>query len=278
MKATKYSQYLQKREHLQYVDTPHWIYIFEALIYAAFFIIVGVWISTFLLTSSLIQGTVGNMGIGGFILTILYYVALVVKWGLIIYGLGFFIHRVIYYLTTYVFASERRLYVKTGLIMARVDSVNFDEIRSIEVNYGFIGRFLGYGKLNMDARFVQDTEIPFVYYPERFVKLINHENDLVKDVNLSFATQGMNDPEQIRQMLKSEQGIPSNERQQKIIEHYENLARQKKEQRAQDADFIEHDFEDAVLDDGEDESGKKLKNDHGSNHPQPQTSTDFLNN
>ena len=248
MKATKYSQFLQNRENLQYVDTPHWIYIFEAAIVCVVIMLAGIWINGFIIESNFVRAFYSDQGIGALLFTVMGYVALIIKWGAVAFALGYFLNRVTFFMTTYVFASERRLYIKTGLIMARVDELNFEEIKSVEVNYGFFGRFLGYGKTNMDARFVKDTEIPFVYNPEKLQKLINYENDLVKDVNLSFATQGMNDGGQIHRISESDQNLPKAERQKQIIQHYEQQAAEK--HHAQAAEVIEHDFEEAVLDDG----------------------------
>ena len=52
----------------------------------------------------------------------------------------------------------------------------------------WMGRFLGYGKLMLDARFVEDEELPFTHRPETFGKLIHYNNDLTQDVNLALAT------------------------------------------------------------------------------------------
>ena len=120
----------------------------------------------------------------------------------------------------------------------------------------------------MDARFVKDTDIPFVSNPENFAKLINYENDLIKDVNLSFATDGMGNPEQIHRIGETEQGISRRDAQQELIQKYEKQAREK--HRPDTTEIIEADFEEAVMDDGEVKNKPKTRNMH-----KPLESIDF---
>ena len=187
MKATKFSEYLQSREELKFVDSPHWIYVIEAAIISVAVLFTAFFVSMFI-ENSLMTGFLGTGGaFDSIIATVLGYSTLIIEWGAILFVLVYFINRVIYYLTTYIFASDRRLYLKTGLIHVRVKEISFDEIRATHINYGLFGRFLGYGKLMMDARFVSDADLPFTYNPEIFGKLIHYDNDLVDDVNLSLA-------------------------------------------------------------------------------------------
>lgn len=192
MKATKFSQYLQPREELQFVDRPHWIYVVEAAFWALFVIIIG-FLANMWLGANFITPRIGNTpdDIGRIILYAAAYVALFLKWGALVYGIFHFINRVIFFFCTYVFCSDRRVYEKKGLIRVRVFEVSFDEIRSVDINYGTLGRFLGYGKLQMDARFVQDEDLPFTYCPEKIQKLIHYNNDLSQDINLSMVTKDM---------------------------------------------------------------------------------------
>ena len=40
----------------------------------------------------------------------------------------------------------------------------------------------------VDARFVEDEDLPFTHQPETFGKLIHYNNDLTQDINLSMVT------------------------------------------------------------------------------------------
>lgn len=190
MKATKFSQYLQAREELKYVDRPHWIYVVEAVLLTAIIFIAGflakIWLARLFIYPTLAVDPDAN----GFIVTAAAYIASMVFWGAIIWGTISFLYKIAFYLSTYVFASDRRLFMKTGMIRVLVHEISYDEVRKSDINYGLFGRFLGYGKLMMDARFVEDIDLPFTYNPEIFAKIIHYENDLVSDVNLSYATKG----------------------------------------------------------------------------------------
>lgn len=202
MKATKFSQYLQHREELQFVDRPHWIYVVEAGIWATLIILGGFWIHNWLginfitpnlnaadnASATMPNGLTQGVNLSSLTLTITAYVALFVKWGGLLYATFYFINRVIFYLSTFVFASDRRLYYKTGMIRVQVFEIAFEEIRKTDINYGWLGRFLGYGKLMLDARFVEDEDLPFLHKPETFGKLIHYNNDLSQDINLSMVT------------------------------------------------------------------------------------------
>lgn len=193
MKAIKFSQFLQSREELKFVDRPHWIYVLEAAIWSIITIGVGFFVHNFIANSFIYHQLENNIHADGFLINIAAYVATACLWGSILIATVYFLSRLVFWSSTYVFASDRRLYMKTGLIRVLVNEVSFEEIRKTDINYGLLGRFLGYGKLMMDARFVEDSELPFVYHPELFAKLIHHENDLASDINLSYVTNNMTD-------------------------------------------------------------------------------------
>jgi len=203
MKATKISQFLQVREELKFIDRPHWIYLLEAAIWSCIIITIGLFAHNFIAQNFIYPRLDNNLYADGLLINIAAYSARVILWGSSIFAILYFLNRLVFWSSTYIFASDRRLYMKTGLIRVLVNEVSFEEIRKTDINYGLCGRFLGYGKLMMDARFVEDTELPFIYHPETFSKLIHHENDLAGDINLSYVTNGMKN--------KTEQIIPQKE-------------------------------------------------------------------
>ncbi len=193
MKATKFSQFLQDREELQFVDRPHWIYIVEAVIWSAILILGGFFIHNLINDYFIFPRLENNIYADGFFLNVAAYASLFFLWGSVVFAALYFISMLIFWASTYVFASDRRLYMKTGLIRVLVYEVSFDEIRKTDINYGLLGRFLGYGKMVMDARFVEDTELPYIYHPETFQKIIHNANDLAGDINISYVTDNMPD-------------------------------------------------------------------------------------
>ncbi len=246
MKATKFSQFLQSREQLKFVDRPHWIYLVEAAILCAIIVLVGFIGNQFIAQNIIYPRLDQNAYADGFFVNVAAWVALVSLWGPIIFATIYFLNRLIFWASTYIFASDRRLFMKTGLLRVLVNEVSFDEIRKMDINYGLLGRLLGYGKLMMDARFVEDTDVPYIYYPEQFSKLIHYSNDLDGDVNLSYVTNGMKGKADQIVSEKSDvhdQVAPMRE-QAEFAEH----AFTDKEQKELEADRDEahQDFEDAV--------------------------------
>lgn len=190
MRATHFSQYLQDREELRFVDGPHWIYVVQAVIFSVIALCVGVWLSAFINAQfmSVAPVTSGVSSVNNFIATSVRYITGFIYWGTLIGTMAYFLNRVTFYLTTYVFLSDRRLFMKTGLMMVKVNEMDFDEIRSAHLNYGFFGRLLGYARPLLDARFVDNLQLPYIHQPEELMKIIHCEHDLQKDVALTLVT------------------------------------------------------------------------------------------
>ena len=191
MKATKFSDFLQPREKLKFVDRPHWIYVFSGAMWALALVALGFFTNTWVMANFVdpISGPV--YGFDAFLRNVMGWTAVGVWWACVATAIVVLLHSIIYYRSTYVFSTDRRLFVKRGLIWVRVTEVSYSEIRKTDINYGLIGRFLGYGKLLLDARFVENSQIPFVPNPEQFEKIINYYNDLETDMNYTYITRGM---------------------------------------------------------------------------------------
>lgn len=193
MKATRFDQFLQNREQLKLVDRPHWIYLAEALIWSAIIITTGLIVNEFIGAIIIFPTLNNNVYADGLIVNVAAWFASFALWGSILIAVVYFLNTLIFWASTYIFASDRRLYMKTGLLRVLVNEVSFDEIRKTDINYGWFGRLIGYGRLMMDARFVEDTDLPYIYNPEQFSKLIHYSNDLDSDINLSYVTKGMSE-------------------------------------------------------------------------------------
>lgn len=194
MRASKFSQYLQSNEHLEYVDSPHWIYVLEGAIVAAILTFIGFFAHNFITSFVADSNIARDSATNDLLLAVMFYTGLVIQWSGLVIGLAFFVYRVSFYLSSIVFASNRRLFFKTGLIMTSIHEVSYDEIRETHISYGFFGRYIGYGKPILDARFVQEFSLPYICRPEIFIKLIHFENDLVKDASISHIIDGVNHP------------------------------------------------------------------------------------
>lgn len=246
MKATRFDQFLQSREELKFVDRPHWIYVVEAIIWSAIIIGFGIFASQAIAATFIYPALGQNLAADGFFINIAAWASFALLWGSIVFAVIYFLIKLIFWASTYVFASDRRLYMKTGLMRVLVNEVSFDEIRKTDINYGWFGRFLGYGKLMMDARFVEDTDLPFIYYPEQFSKLVHYSNDLDGDMNLSYVTNGMKGKADqiIPEKAKVQDQIEPMRKQAEFVEQaYEKNDNQELEN---EGDLIHKDFEDVV--------------------------------
>lgn len=74
------------------------------------------------------------------------------------------------YLTTDILVTSKRIMIKSGWINVKLDSTDMSDVRAMHVDQGWLGRFYGYGKINLDCRFVKDVNIPFARSPYELVR------------------------------------------------------------------------------------------------------------
>ena len=129
MKATRFDQFLQSREKLKFVDKPHWIYVVEAAVWSIVIVGVGIFIHSFLASQIIYPSLNNNINADGFIVNVAAYSARIALWSSVIVAILYFLNRLVFWASTYIFASDRRLYMKTGLLRVQVNEVSFDEIR-----------------------------------------------------------------------------------------------------------------------------------------------------
>lgn len=94
----------------------------------------------------------------------------VLQWFLMILGAMIFISYWIGYETTKIALTDKRVLIRKGLIFVRVQEVDLEEIKSERVDHGLLGRFLDYGTLHYDARFVGDIMLPILARPYRLLR------------------------------------------------------------------------------------------------------------
>lgn len=69
--------------------------------------------------------------------------------------------------------TSRRIIHKEGLIFVHTHEVDIEEIRGETMDLGYFGRWLDYGYLKLDCRFVDDVTTPAIENPERFLKALH---------------------------------------------------------------------------------------------------------
>lgn len=88
-------------------------------------------------------------------------------------GVVVFLQHLIKKMASEIALTNHRLIYKTGLIFVEVEELDLAEIRAERVHHGMLGRFLGYGRLQMDSRFIGDVRLPAVKRPYRLLKAMH---------------------------------------------------------------------------------------------------------
>lgn len=75
--------------------------------------------------------------------------------------------------STDIVVTSKRLLYKTGFIKIKLNATGIDDILGVNIDQGWFGQFLGYGRLHMDCRFIEDVYIPFAKNPYGIMKAID---------------------------------------------------------------------------------------------------------
>lgn len=96
-------------------------------------------------------------------------------------GVMIFVLHAMKMFATEIALTNQRIIYKTGLIFVEVEEIDLVEIRAEHVHHGMLGRFLGYGRLQLDSRFVGDIHLPAVKKPYRLVKAMHTARSKIHD-------------------------------------------------------------------------------------------------
>ncbi len=158
-------------EELIGICRVHWVYGIKGILWLLGFTALGLFIKYSILSVGFLQAVPAFALIAGYFFWI----------GLSI-GIVLFITFVIVMISTEIALTTKRVIFKTGMIATDVKEVDLEEIKAADVDNGWFGRFLNYGYVLFDARFVQNMQLPEIYDPYRFVKALNEvRNDLKND-------------------------------------------------------------------------------------------------
>lgn len=152
-------------ENLVGVAKLHWIYVIKGLLWLVGSIIIGGSIQTFFAMYIPPFGLFGNFIFGMAI--ILGALMFVLYFGKMIF-------------TELGLTTERLIY-KRGFIFVDVREVDLEEIKSESIDNGVLGRILNYGYLDLDARFIEDMDLPAIADPYRFIKAMNAVRSQIKN-------------------------------------------------------------------------------------------------
>lgn len=91
------------------------------------------------------------------------------------------------YITHQLAITNERVIHKKGLISVQIEQTDLRDIDAEDVKHGWLGWLLGYGRVRLDCRFVDDMYLPAIARPYRFVKALhvarmkNHDIDYGED-------------------------------------------------------------------------------------------------
>lgn len=99
-------------------------------------------------------------------------------------GFSLFLFNVVMQFTTELGLTTQRIIYKKGLFFVDVREIDLEEIKSANVDNGFLGRILNYGYIQLDARFIKDIQLPAFEDPYRILKVINEIKANIKSDSL----------------------------------------------------------------------------------------------
>jgi hypothetical protein len=167
-------------EQLIGVSAAHWIYGAKGIGWLVLFSLGGLIIRYFI-NSFVVAGT-GILALTGF--------GQVAFWICLSIGSVLFFFHLLIMISTEVALTTKRVIYKRGLIAVDVREVDIEEVKAADVNNGWLGRFLNYGYLIFDARFVTNLQLPAIGDPYRFVKALNERRSKVKQDSMTIVLDG----------------------------------------------------------------------------------------
>ena len=103
---------------------------------------------------------------------------------------------IVMYLTTELGLTTQRVIYKRGWLMVDTKESDLEEIKAADVDNGIWGRFLTYGYIRFDARFVENVTLPAINDPYRFVKALNEARSTLKNDTMNPVLAHQVPPEQ----------------------------------------------------------------------------------
>lgn len=97
-------------------------------------------------------------------------------------GLLIFAMHVLKVWVTEVALTDRRVIYRKGLFSVKVAQIDLEEIRGERLDFGMFGRFLRYGRIKLDCRFVGDVRLPAIAHADTFIKALHHYRSHTQEV------------------------------------------------------------------------------------------------
>lgn len=146
---------------------PHWIYFLEGLLALGALSAIGFLIDYYLYAFFTHNAVKFNVD--------LYFLVFnerftPIPWIFVFTGFAIFIPLFLVFISTEVGLTNQRIIHKRGLIFIQIDQADLEDIRGEHVIHGWFGWLLGYGRVRLDCRFVEDILLPALSNPYKLVK------------------------------------------------------------------------------------------------------------
>lgn len=159
-------------ERLIGVCNLHWIYLVRGFLYFLAFAGAGLVIRR--QTPVLLAGWDGTLAVP--LLTLVDWVSQ----GLAGVGVLLVVLHVLKVFSTEIGLTDKRVIFKRGIVFVEVKEEDLEEIKGAEVDNGWLGRFLNYGYIFLDARFIKNVNLPAIPSPYAFVRALNEAKSRLK--------------------------------------------------------------------------------------------------
>jgi hypothetical protein len=105
-------------------------------------------------------------------------------------GIMLFVLAALHFLTTEMALTSKRVIYKTGWLFVKVKEVDLEEIKAADIDTGWFGRFLNYGYLILDSRFVGTVNLASISHPYGFLRLLNTVRGQLKQDTVNVVLEG----------------------------------------------------------------------------------------
>lgn len=105
-------------------------------------------------------------------------------------GAIMFILAAVHFLFTEMALTTKRVIYKTGWIFVRMRELDLEEIKAADVDNGWFGRFLNYGHLILDSRFVGSMDLISIAHPYGFLRVLNNVRGKLKQDSVNVILEG----------------------------------------------------------------------------------------
>lgn len=149
---------------------PHWIYILEGILWMAAFWYGGFYLDRLMISMDPEYAILFDIDLLGKHFS---HNHTPILWLSLAIGFAVFWPLLLGYISSEIGITEHYVIRKKGIFFIEVDQIDMDDIRAEHVKNGWLGWILGYGRVELDCRFMDDIPLPTISNPYRMVKNIH---------------------------------------------------------------------------------------------------------